>query len=63
MNKKKWLTLGLVGTALLLIPRRSSRQTPPTTEGDLKGPHKDAQPLATDKNSTQITAPTENTTD
>lgn len=25
-NKKKWLTLGLVGAALLLIPRRSSRQ-------------------------------------
>lgn len=25
-SKKKWLTLGLVGTALLLIPRRSSRQ-------------------------------------
>lgn len=24
--KKKWLTLGLVGAALLLIPRRSSRQ-------------------------------------
>ena len=63
MNKKKWLTLGLVGTALLLIPRRSSRQTPPITEGDLKVPHNDAQPLAKDKNSTQITAPTENTTD
>jgi hypothetical protein len=63
MNKKKWLTLSLVGTALLLIPRRSSRQTPPTTESSLKGPHNDAQPLATDKNRTQITAPTENTTD
>ncbi|WP_201527400.1 hypothetical protein [Psychrobacter frigidicola] len=25
-NKKKWLTLGLVGAGLLLIPRRSSRQ-------------------------------------
>lgn len=25
-SKKKWLTLGLVGAALLLIPRRSSRQ-------------------------------------
>ena len=23
-NKKKWLTLGVVGIALLLIPRRSS---------------------------------------
>lgn len=31
MNKKKWLTLSLVGTALLLIPRRSSRQTSPDT--------------------------------
>ena len=26
MNKKKWLTLGVVGTALLLLPRRSSWQ-------------------------------------
>lgn len=26
MNKRKWLTLGVVSTALLLIPRRSSRQ-------------------------------------
>lgn len=25
-NKRKWLTLSLVGVALLLIPRRSSRQ-------------------------------------
>ena len=25
-RKKKWLTLSLVGAALLLIPRRSSRQ-------------------------------------
>ena len=24
-NKKKWLLLGVVGVALLLIPRRSSR--------------------------------------
>ncbi|MGM8870810.1 hypothetical protein ACS8E3_03885 [Psychrobacter sp. 2Y5] len=30
MNKKKWLTLSLIGTALLLIPRRSSRQTHPS---------------------------------
>ena len=27
MNHKKWLTLSVVATALLLIPRRSSRQT------------------------------------
>lgn len=26
LNKKKWLLLGVVGTALLLIPRRSSRK-------------------------------------
>ena len=26
-KKKKWITLSLVGAALLLIPRRSSRQT------------------------------------
>ncbi len=26
MNKRKWLTLGIVGTALALLPRRSSRQ-------------------------------------
>ena len=25
-SKKKWLTLSLIGAALLLIPRRSSRQ-------------------------------------
>lgn len=25
-NTKKWLTLGLVGMALLLIPRRSSKR-------------------------------------
>lgn len=25
-NNKKWFLLGAVGTALLLIPRRSSRQ-------------------------------------
>lgn len=25
-DRKKWLVLGAVGTALLLIPRRSSRQ-------------------------------------
>ncbi|WP_201575440.1 hypothetical protein [Psychrobacter sp. H8-1] len=29
MNKKKWLTLSVVATALLLIPRRSSRQAMP----------------------------------
>lgn len=26
MNKRQWLTLGIVGTALALLPRRSSRQ-------------------------------------
>jgi len=63
MNKKKWLTLGLVGTALLLIPRRSSRQTLLTTEGHLQGQHNDTQPLAKDKSSTQTTDSTEKTTD
>ena len=29
MNKQKWLTLGIVGTALLLLPRRSSWQQSP----------------------------------
>ncbi len=27
MNKKKWLTLSVVGIGLLLIPRRSSRHS------------------------------------
>ncbi len=31
MNKKKWLTLGVIATALLLIPRRSSRQATPNS--------------------------------
>ncbi|MBP2280208.1 hypothetical protein H4W00_001021 [Psychrobacter sp. PL19] len=26
VNKKRWFVLGAVGTALLLIPRRSSKQ-------------------------------------
>lgn len=29
INKKKWLILGVVAAALLLIPRRSSRQDMP----------------------------------
>ena len=36
MNKKKWLTLGVVGTALLLIPRRSSRQEPRAANNQAK---------------------------
>ena len=28
-KKKKWIKLSLIGAALLLIPRRSSRQTSP----------------------------------
>ncbi len=32
-NKKKWLTLGLVGAALLLVPRRSSRRDLPSPDG------------------------------
>lgn len=38
MDKKKWFTLGVVGTALLLIPRRSSRQTIPTTNDNTNSP-------------------------
>ena len=38
MDKKKWFTLGVVGTALLLIPRRSSRQTIPTTNYNTNSP-------------------------
>lgn len=36
MSKKKWFTLSLVATALLLIPRRSSRQTLAATENNFK---------------------------
>lgn len=32
INKKKWLVLGAVATALLIIPRRSSRKTETETE-------------------------------
>lgn len=35
MTKKKWFTLSLVGAALLLIPRRSSRQTLPVAQDNL----------------------------
>ncbi len=38
MDKKKWFTLGVIGTALLLIPRRSSRQTIPTTNDSTNFP-------------------------
>lgn len=43
-NKKKWLTLGVIGAALLLIPRRSSRQDMPDSDslaekGDLEDTH------------------------
>ena len=38
MDKKKWFTLGVVGTALLLIPRRSSRQTIPTINDNTNSP-------------------------
>ncbi|MEK6202423.1 MAG: hypothetical protein N2B04_00055 [Psychrobacter sp.] len=34
ISKKKWLILGAVGTALLLIPRRSSRQTGNSRQSD-----------------------------
>lgn len=34
-NKKKWLTLTAVGVALLLIPRRSSRQAADISDTDM----------------------------
>ncbi len=45
MNKKKWFTLSVVGAALLLIPRRSSRQTLPVTQDNLKPTNKDKSQL------------------
>ena len=47
MTKKKWLTLSLVGTALLLIPRRSSRQTLPPVQNE-HGKHNKDQNAASD---------------
>ncbi|ALF60153.1 hypothetical protein [Psychrobacter urativorans] len=50
LNKKKWLTIGVVGVALLLIPRRSSRKdtaysdnTADTTDKDTKNASTKAQ--------------------
>ena len=40
MTKKKWLTLSLIGTALLLIPRRSSRQTVAPVQNEKGRQHK-----------------------
>lgn len=34
MKTRKWLTLGIAATALLLIPRRSSRQATPDVQLD-----------------------------
>lgn len=34
MNKRKWLTLGIVGTALALLPRRSSQQATLSTNNE-----------------------------
>lgn len=43
MNKKKWLLLSVVGSALLLIPRRSSRKSmahvPPTPKKNTHNSH------------------------
>ncbi len=54
MTKKKWLTLSLVGTALLLIPRRSSRQTLPPVQNE-RGEHNKDQNAASD-NSAKVDA-------
>ncbi|MGM8897358.1 MULTISPECIES: hypothetical protein [unclassified Psychrobacter] len=49
MNKQKWLTLGIVGTALLLLPRRSSwQQTPHAKELSKKDYSKTINPQHTD---------------
>ena len=36
INKKKWLTLGAVATALLLIPRRSSQRAGGSSQSETK---------------------------
>lgn len=54
MTKKKWLTLSLVGIALLLIPRRSSRQTLPPVQNE-HGKHNKDQNAASD-NSAKVDA-------
>lgn len=36
MNKKKWFTLGAVGAALLLLPRRSSWQATRNAKDEFK---------------------------
>lgn len=43
MNKKKWLLLSAIGTALVLIPRSSSRQSTPTTPNLPKNPVRQGQ--------------------
>ncbi len=53
MQKKKWLTLALVGTALLLIPRRSSRQASPDTNVSTSGNTNEANKVADSLNDTK----------
>ncbi|CAN6961352.1 MULTISPECIES: hypothetical protein [Psychrobacter] len=36
INKKRWLMLGAVATALLLIPRRSSQRADSSLQNDTK---------------------------
>ena len=54
MNKKKWLTLSLIGTALALIPRRSSRQTPPSANGHLNDQNHASEYNANDTQSKEM---------
>lgn len=58
MNKKKWLTLSFIATALLLIPRRSSRHTLPDTKSRLKGQPSDSELRAHHKHATQTATQT-----
>ncbi|MGM8884828.1 hypothetical protein ACS8FD_02680 [Psychrobacter sp. 1U2] len=55
MNKKKWLTLSLVGSALLLIPRRSSRQTRPIANRHFNDHNRASDKNANDTQSKQTT--------
>lgn len=52
-NKKKWLLLGVVGTALLLIPRRSSRKDTAYSDNAADTTDKDAKNASTKAQSTQ----------
>ena len=52
-NKKKWLLLGVVGVALLLIPRRSSRKDTAYSDNTADIIDKDAKNASAKAQSTQ----------